>query len=124
MDLSAILLFTFAAAGTIMLGDPPKSEDFRLQFGWKDPVIPIPFHCEAIAAKLEELEADPDRCERIRRDSVANALLQHDWVYRLRTIRTALGLGPTPQQIAREARLRELADEIRVDRVSYEYATR
>jgi hypothetical protein len=123
-DEIAARFYEGAAAGTIMLGDPPKSEDFRLQFGWKDPVIPIPFHCEGIAATLAELEADPDRCERIRRDSVANTLLQHDWVYRLRTIRTALGLGPTPQQLAREARLRELANEIGVERVSYEYATR
>jgi hypothetical protein len=121
-DEIAARFYEGAAAGVIMLGDPPKSDDFRAQFGWKDSVVPIPFHCEDIGRILSELEADPERTDRIRKDSVSHALLQHDWVYRLRTIREALSLGPTPRQLAREARLRELASEIRGGAVSYRYA--
>jgi hypothetical protein len=123
-DEIAARFYEGAAAGTVMLGDPPKSEQFRVQFGWEDAVIPIPFHSRDVAETLKELEGNPERVNRIRRDGVANSLLQHDWVYRFRKIRETLGLAPTTRQLAREARLRELADEVRAAPAEMYYATK
>jgi Glycosyl transferases group 1 len=123
-DEIAARFYEGAAAGTVMLGDPPKSEQFRIQFGWQDAVIPVPFHSRDVTETLNELEANPERVNRIRRDGVANSLLQHDWVYRFRKIREALGLPPTTRQLAREARLRELADEVRAAPTEMYYATK
>jgi Glycosyl transferases group 1 len=101
-----------AAAGTLMIGDPPDSDDFRKQFDWADAVLPIPFHAPEAARVITELDADAARSARIRRDAVVTSLLRHDWVYRLRTILETAGI-PMPEALrAREAKLRTLADEM------------
>jgi hypothetical protein len=105
--------FEGAASGTIVLGDPPNIDEFRSRFDWPDAVIPMPFDAPEVAIRIEELDADPSRQARIRKDNVANALLRHDWVHRLRTILESVGVGPPPRMLAREARLRSLADEVR-----------
>jgi hypothetical protein len=73
----------------------------------------MPFDAPEVLARIEELEADPARQERIRKENVANALLRHDWVHRLRTMLEPVGVAPTPRMLAREGRLRSLADEVR-----------
>jgi len=98
------------AAGTVMLGAPPRSEEFKRQFDWPDAVIEIPFDSPDVGRVLAELDQDPDRVERIRRDNVRNAALRHDVVYRIRTIFETLGLQPTAGMRAREAQLQEVAD--------------
>ncbi len=102
-----------AAAGALMIGEPPDSEDFRAQFSWPDAVLPIPFHAPEVARVIRELDADPARTARIRRDSVAHALLTHDWVHRLRTVLEIAGVQPSETMLARERRLVALADEVR-----------
>jgi Glycosyl transferases group 1 len=111
-DEIAARFYEGAAAGTIMLGDPPNSDDFRNQFDWQDPVIPMPFDAPKVASVIAELDADQARSARIRRDSVVNALLKHDWVYRLRVLLGVAGVRPTDAMLAREASLRGLADDI------------
>jgi hypothetical protein len=101
-----------AASGAIMLGDPPDGDDFRRQFGWTDSVVPTPFHAPQIADVITELDADPARSARIRRDSIVNALHLHDWAYRLRTVLETVGLPPTDRLLAREATLRALAADV------------
>ena len=101
-----------AAAGAILIGEPPRSEDFRDQFGWTDSVIPIPFHAPDIGRVIAELDADPARISRARRASVANSLLRHDWVYRLKQILQTLGLETTEEMESREAKLRDLANAV------------
>jgi hypothetical protein len=103
--------FEGAAAGTVMLGDPPKSPWFREHFGWPDAVVEMPFDCPDIADRIEALDRDPGRLARIRRDNVVNALSRHDWALRLRMIFDDAGLPPTAPMLARQARLRELADQ-------------
>ena len=105
--------FEGAAAGTIMLGDPPSIEEFRSRFDWPDAVVPMPFDAPGVLDRIEELEADPGRQERIRKENVANALLRHDWVHRLRTMLEAVEVAPPPRMLAREARLASLAAEVR-----------
>jgi hypothetical protein len=102
-----------AAAGALMIGEPPDSDDFRTQFSWADAVLPIPFHAPDVARIIREVDADAARTARIRRDSVANALLRHDWVHRLRTILEVAGIPPSDAVLAREQKLRALADEVR-----------
>lgn len=99
-----------AAAGAVMLGEPPNLEDFRSQFDWPDAVIRVPFDCPEFASVLAALDRDPARLARIRRDSVCNAARRHDWLHRLETIFAAVGIEPTPGMRARRQRLSELAD--------------
>ena len=98
-----------AAAGAVMLGEPPRTTEFERQFDWPDAVIPLPFDSPDVARRLAELDRDPERVARIRRDNVANAALRHDWVHRIRTVFETLGLQPTEAMLARERRLRALA---------------
>ena len=46
-------------------------------------------------------------------EQYGQALLQFDWVYRLRAIYDILGLAPTEGMLSRQRRLREVADLIR-----------
>lgn len=105
--------FEGAAAGAIVLGDPPDNDEFRRRFDWPDAVIPIPFDAPEVVRRIEELEADPARQERIRKENAANALLRHDWSHRLRTMLAAVGIAPPPRMLEREARLSALAAEVR-----------
>jgi hypothetical protein len=98
-----------AAAGTVMLGEPPRTEEFARQFGWPDAVIPLPFDSPDVARRLDALDADQPRLLGIRRDNVRHAALQHDWGHRIRTVYETLGLAPTEGMLAREGRLRALA---------------
>ena len=98
-----------AAAGTVILGEPPRTAEFERQFNWPDAVIPLPFDSPDVGRRLAELDEDRARLARIRRDNVANAALRHDWVHRIRTVFETLGLPPTEAMLARERRLQALA---------------
>jgi hypothetical protein len=98
-----------AAAGAVMLGEAPRDEEFRRQFDWPDAVIPLPFHSPDVARRIADLDADPERLGRIRRDNVRHAALRHDWVHRLGAIFQATGLEPTLAMQERQARLATIA---------------
>ncbi len=98
-----------AAAGTVMIGAAPESEEFARQFDWLDPVIRTPFDCSEIGRVLEELDSDPQRLARIRRDNVRNAALRHDWLHRLQSVFEVLGLPPTDAMCSRERNLNAVA---------------
>jgi hypothetical protein len=98
------------AAGAVLLGEAPRSDEFRRQFDWQDAVIGLAFDSPDVGDVLEELDANRERIERIRRDNVYQAAKRHDWVYRLRTVFEELGLRPTEGMLAREERLRALAE--------------
>ncbi len=105
--------FEGSAAGAIMIGDPPRTGKYLELFDWPDAVVPTPFDSPNIGAVIAELEADPERSTRIRRDNMVNALLRHDCAYRLHTILEDAGMSLPPGLLARESRLRELADLVR-----------
>jgi hypothetical protein len=98
-----------AAAGAVLVGEPPSSDEFRRQFDWPDAVIRLPFDSPDVGEILEAIDADPRRIERIRRENVHHAALRHDWVHRLRAVFDTLGVQPTEAMLAREERLRSLA---------------
>jgi hypothetical protein len=104
-----------------MLGEPPNTEDFRSQFGWPDSVIRMPFDCPDVEQVLRDLDRDPERLARIVRDNARNAALQHDWVYRLRTVFAAAGMTPTPAMLDRERLLRQLAEQATLSRQHQTY---
>jgi hypothetical protein len=98
-----------AAAGTVMLGEPPRTPLFEAQFDWPDALITFPFDSPEIARLLAELDADPERLSRVQCNNVRNSALRHDWVHRIREVFEVLGLPPTAGMLAREERLRALA---------------
>jgi hypothetical protein len=98
-----------AAAGAVLLGEPPKAEQFRSQFGWPDAVIRMPFDCPGVERVLAELDADPQRLARIRHENSRNAALQHDWIHRLECVFSTVGLDATPAMSERRRRLDVLA---------------
>src|SRR5712691_6872974 len=98
-----------AAAGTIMVGEPPRGEEFDRQFDWPDAVIRLPFDSPDVGRVLVELDEDPPRLERIRQANVCNAARRHDWVHRLRAVFDTLGVPTTEAMLAREKRLQALA---------------
>jgi hypothetical protein len=98
------------AGGAVILGEPPDSDDFRTQFDWADSVIRMPFDSPRVGELIAELDRDPARLAKIRADNVVNALLRHDWVYRLRPVLEVAGIPAPERLLAREARLRELSD--------------
>ena len=101
-----------AASGTVMIGDPGDNEVFGIHFDWPDAVITVPYDTADIADVLADLDSQPARLARIRKDSIVNCLQRHDWVYRWRTILEMLGLRPKPALLAREKRLAELAKQV------------
>jgi hypothetical protein len=98
-----------AAAGTVMLGEPPRTEEFMNQFDWPDAVIRLPFDSPDAGEVMTELDRDPERLARIRADNVRNSALRHDWVHRLRTVFETVGIAPTDAMLEREKRLQGLA---------------
>ncbi len=105
--------FEGAAAGTIMLGMPPTSDIFPQYFDWEDVVITVDPRQQNIIAVIAELDAQPDRLEKIRRNNVVNSLLRHDWVYRWQKILAAVKVEPSAGVIDRQQRLQQLAQDIR-----------
>ncbi|UCG59802.1 MAG: glycosyltransferase family 1 protein [Phycisphaerales bacterium] len=101
-----------AAAGAVMLGEPPTNEAFAENFDWADAVIHMPFDTPDVGEILSDLDSQHERLEDIRRNNVANSLLRHDWAYRWRAILYMAGLEPRARLEAREKRLKELAEEV------------
>ena len=102
-----------AAAGAIMIGDPPRGGRYLGLFDWPEVVVSAPWDDPDIVERIAELEKDKERRERIRRGNITNALLRHDWAYRARTILEDARMPIPAALLAREARLRELADMAR-----------
>jgi len=104
--------FEGVAAGTVVIGEPPGNDAFKEHFDWPDAVIKVPYDTLNIADILAQLDAQPERLEKIRKNNVIHSLLRHDWVYRWRSILNMVGLEPRPALIAREKRLKKLAEDI------------
>ena len=50
-----------AAAGTVMIGEAPRTDEFKRQFDWPDAVIDLPFDSPDIGNILADLNGDPER---------------------------------------------------------------
>ena len=102
-------LFEGAAGGAVILGTAPQCAEFREYFDWPDAVIEVSPQSSDIAAVIDELDAQPERTERVRRTNAVRCLLRHDWVYRWEHILSTIGMEPLPQLHDRKSRLSEVA---------------
>jgi hypothetical protein len=101
-----------AAAGTVMIGEAPRTEEFERQFHWPDAVIHVPFDSPDIGCVLADLNRNPDRLRAVRRNNVREAALRHDWVHRMHVVFDVLGLAPTELMRARARLLDQIASQM------------
>jgi len=99
-----------AAAGAVMIGQPPKCEAFTEQFPWRDVVIAINPDGSDVTTVLSELASDPARVVAIGRRNAVEALLRHDWLYRWKEMFRGAGIEPMPGLAERERCLKDVAD--------------
>jgi hypothetical protein len=97
------------AAGTAMIGEGPRTDEFKRQFDWPDAVIHLPFDSPDIADILADLNRDPARLQTVRARNVREAARRHDWLYRIRTVFDVLGLPSADGMNARAERLERIA---------------
>lgn len=97
--------FEALAAGTVMLGTAPDTDEWSEAFPWPDAVIPVPAPAPAILDVIGALDADPARLERARRAAVSTFLTRHDWAHRWRDVLALVGLEPHPRLSERLTRL-------------------
>jgi glycosyl transferase family 1 len=98
-----------AAAGAVMIGEAPRTEEFARQFDWPDAVIHVPFDSPDIGRILADLSGEPERLQTVRRNNVREAARRHDWLHRIQVVFNILGLAPTEQMRARARRLGAMA---------------
>jgi len=98
-----------SAAGTVMIGEAPRAEEFKQQFDWPDAVIHVPFDSPDIGRILADLNQDSERLRAIRRNNAREAALRHDWLHRIQVVFDVLGLAPTDGMLARARRLDQIA---------------
>jgi len=111
-NVSRRALLKGAAAGTVMIGEAPRTEEFRQQFDWPDAVIHVPFDSPDIASILIDMNGDPDRLRAVRLNNVREAAQRHDWLHRIQVVFDILGLAPTEKMLARAKRLDEIASRV------------
>lgn len=104
--------FEGAAAGTVMIGEPPQTEAFQNYFGWEDALIAVPFDAPYISEVIAELEAQPERVTEIRRKNMIQSYLRHDWLYRLQTIYNTFDLPASEAMIQRSEQLARRVDAL------------
>jgi hypothetical protein len=102
-------LFEGAAGGSIILGSAPRCLEFDECFDWPDAVIEISPDGSDVVSVINELDANPDWTERMRRTNAVKCLLKHDWVYRWEHILSTVGMQPLPQLKERKSRLSIMA---------------
>ena len=104
--------FEGAASGAIMIGERPDNEVFEELFDWPDAVTRLPYDSRDVDVVIKDLDADPERQDRIRRTGIKQALMRHDWVYRWEAILNTVGLEPMQEALERKDRLRKLAETV------------
>lgn len=103
--------FEGIAAGAILVGMPPQSDEFKSHFDWADAVIEVPLsNGDDVIASLGRLDQEHSRILATRESNIRNALRRHDWLYRWENILALCDLPTTPKSSERRRRLRELSD--------------
>lgn len=113
-DEIAARFYEGAAAGTVIIGEPPRTDEFKRQFNWPDAVIHAPFDCQDISKILADLSGDPERLRAIAYRNARQAALRHDWLHRLQVVFDVLGLKPTEGMQARAQRLEYIASVLQL----------
>jgi Glycosyl transferases group 1 len=108
-DVIGARFYEGAAAGAVMIGEAPRTKEFKQQFDWPGALIDVPFDSPDIARIFADLNSDPDRLRAIRRSNVREAALRHDWLHRIQVVFDTLGLPSTEKMRARAKRLDQIA---------------
>jgi hypothetical protein len=111
-DVISARFYEGAAAGTVMIGEAPRTEEFKRQFDWPDAVIHVPFDSPDIGRILADLNGDPERLRALRRNNVRGAAQRHDWLHRIQLVFDILGLVPTEKMRRRAERLDQIASDV------------
>jgi hypothetical protein len=106
------------AAGTVMIGEAPRTEEFERQFDWPDAVIRLPFDSPDIGRILADLNQDSERLRTIRRNNAREAALRHDWLHRIQVVFDVLGLAPTEGMLTRARLLDQIASRFDREEIS------
>jgi hypothetical protein len=96
-----------AAAGAVMIGQPPNCEAFTKMFPWDDAVVEIDPSGSDVVDVLSKLDAEPERLSAIGKKNGIECLLRHDWAYRWKDLLRIAGMQPL---IGMEKRIHRLAD--------------
>ena len=104
--------YEFTAAGCIVIGGRPDTDQFRREFGWHDSVVGFDPETDRIEALLGSLDADAERRRSIAARNVAEALRRQDWVYRAQLLLERVGLAGGHALDARVDALRARADAL------------
>lgn len=98
--------FEIAAAGGVLVGQPPSAPEFGREFGWEDAIFPAPFDDPDMPERLTELASEPARLARVRQRNVAEMMKQHDTAHRLGRMFADVGVdGPDSLTRAIEERI-------------------
>lgn len=116
--------FEAAAPGTIMIGERTKNKEFDKIFTWEDCVIHVPFGSEDIGSVIKDLDRQPERQARMRRNNVLQCLTHHDWAHRWESILKIVGMEPLPALSARKEKLAALAATVQEEEVACQGTSR
>jgi Glycosyl transferases group 1 len=109
-DETSARFYEGAAAGTVMIGEAPRTAEFKRQFDWPDAVVHVPFDSPDVGRILADLSGE--RLRAAQRNNVREAALRHDWLHRIQVVFDVLGLTPTEGMRARARRLDEIVSRV------------
>jgi hypothetical protein len=101
-----------AAAGAVMTGQAPDCEEFSQMFPWPDVVVPLRPDGSDVLSTLTRLSRDRERILAIGKRNAGEALLRHDWAHRWNELFRAIGMEPSPRMLARETRMKAMAEPL------------
>jgi hypothetical protein len=101
-----------AGSGAVMIGEAPRTPEFRTQFDWPDAVIHVPFDSPDIALILSDLDSNPQRLHTARLNNVRHVTRRHDWLHRIQTVFDTLDLPYTEKMQVRAHQLNQIAAKI------------
>jgi len=104
--------FEGCAAGTIMIGEHPKTSSFKEIFHWPNAVVEFPFDGDHIEEFIKDLEHNSQMYEPVRRENVVQSLNNHDWLHRWSSILESAGMEPCENLLEREDRLKNISELI------------
>lgn len=87
--------FEGAAAGAVLLGEPPKAASFGRDFDWPDSVVALPWEAEDVFDVMAAFEKEPERETAVRINNVEHCLRRHDWAHRWQQVLSVAKLEPT-----------------------------
>jgi glycosyl transferase family 1 len=101
--------FEGAASGAILIGQSPTIAAFARDFPWPDAVVNLGATAEEVVELLARWRKQPERAAALHRTNAVAALRHFDWAYRWKEMLRTAGLAATPQLLAREKHLHQLA---------------